>query len=214
MTKRRQRVLLVIADNHPVFLQGLSNVFRSHSDIKIVAQCQDGLAAMAAIRDHAPDIAMIDTSMPGFNGFDVLATVMAEKLETGIIFLTAALSGTQIMDAISGGAKGVVFKNSSPEEITRSVRKVAAGKYQFPKDLADSVRRRRAKRQKASQWAGQQLTPRESEVTRLVIKGLTNKEIGRQMDLSEGTVKIHLHNIYKKLSIANRTSLATLMFSR
>ena len=214
MTKRRQRVLLVIADNHPVFLRGLANVFRSHSDIKIVAQCEDGLAAMSAIREHTPDIAMIDISMPGLNGFDVLAAVNAERRETRVMFLTAALSGAQIMDAISGGAKGVVFKSSSPEEIARSVRKVAAGKYQFPKDLAEAVRKRRVKRQKAGLSPGHQLTPRESEVSRLVIKGLSNKEIGRQMQLSEGTVKIHLHNIYKKLSLANRTALATFMISR
>jgi DNA-binding NarL/FixJ family response regulator len=68
MTKRRQRVLLVIADNHPIFLRGLANVFRLQPDIKIVAQCEDGLSAMEAIRKHAPDIAMIDISMPGLNG--------------------------------------------------------------------------------------------------------------------------------------------------
>lgn len=214
MSKRRQRVLLLIADNHPVFLQGLMNVFRSYSDIKIVAQCQDGLAAMAAIRENAPDIAMVDISMPGLHGLDILTTVNAERLPTRVMFLTAAVSGTQIMEAISGGAKGILFKSASPDEIARSVRKVAAGKYQFPSDLAEAVRKRQSKRQKLSQWPGHQLTPREKEVTRLVIKGLSNKEIGRQMHLSEGTIKIHLHNIYKKLSIANRTSLATLMVSR
>jgi len=210
MNKRRQRVLLVIADDHPVFLQGLANVFRSHSDIKVVAQCRDGVAVMNAIRALTPDIAMIDISMPGLDGLDVLAAVTAEKLDTHVIFLTAEVTETQITDAISGGAKGIVFKSSSPDEIARSVRKVAAGKYQFPKDLADAVRKRHARRQRPLQ----QLTPRESEVTRLVIKGLSNKEIGRQMDLSEGTVKIHLHNIYKKLSVANRTALATMMVGR
>lgn len=214
MSKRRQRLLLLIADNHPVFLQGLANVFRAYSDIKIVAQCQDGLEAMTAIREFAPDIAMIDISMPGLNGFDILANVAAENLPTRVMFLTATVSGPQIMDAISGGAKGILFKSLSPAEITRSVRNVAAGKYQFPKDLAEAVRRRRSKRKRISQWPGHQLTPREKEVTRLVTKGLSNKEIGRQMDLSEGTVKIHLHNIYKKLNIANRTSLATLMVTR
>jgi len=210
MNKRRQRVLLVIADDHPVFLQGLANVFRSHSDIKVVAQCRDGVAVMNAIRALTPDIAMIDISMPGLDGLDVLAAVTAEKLDTHVIFLTAEVTETQITDAISGGAKGIVFKSSSPDEIARSVRKVAAGKYQFPKDLADAVRKRHARRQRPLQ----QLTPRESEVTRLVIKGMSNKEIGRQMDLSEGTVKIHLHNIYKKLSVANRTALATMMVGR
>ena len=214
MSKKRQRVLLLIADSHPVFLQGLANVFRSHPEIKIVAECQDGVAAMEAIREHAPEIAMIEISMPGLSGFDVLTTINAEQRDTKVIFLTAAMSGAQSLDAISHGAKGIVFKSSSPEEIARSVRKVAAGKYQFPKDLAEALRKRRLRRQKSAQWRSPQLTPRETEVSRLVIQGLSNKEIGRQMELSEGTVKIHLHNIYKKLSVANRTALATLMIGR
>jgi DNA-binding NarL/FixJ family response regulator len=213
MNKRRQRLLLLIADNHPVFLHGLTEVFRSHPDIKIVAQCHDGLAAMSAIREHAPDIAMIDMSMTGLGGLDILTNVSSEGLPTQILFLTAAVSSSQIVDAISGGAKGILFKSASLDEITRSVRKVAAGKYQFPKDLAESVRRRQSRRQKISQWPGHQLTPREKEVARFVIRGLSNKEIGLEMHLSEGTVKIHLHNIFKKLNIANRTSLATLMVS-
>jgi DNA-binding NarL/FixJ family response regulator len=209
MTKRRQKVLLVIADDHPVFLQGLANVFKSHPDIKVVAECRDGVEAMNAIRTFAPDVAMIDIGMPGLDGLAVLAAVNAESRNTRVLFLTANASEAQVMDAISGGAKGIVFKSSSPEEIARSVRKVAAGKYQFPKELAEAMRRRHAKRSKPAQ-----LTPREADVSRLVVKGLSNKEIGRQMHLSEGTVKIHLHNIYKKLGISNRTALAAMIASR
>ena len=214
MTKRIKQVALVIADTQPVFLHGLSNIFQSHSDIKIVAQCEDGFGAMTAIRNYAPDIALIDTSMPGLNGFDVLAAVNAETLKTKIIFLTASISNTQIMDAISSGVRGVVFKNSSPAEITRGIRKVAAGKFLLPKDLAAAMRGRRVKHSRTSLAVARKLSPRESEVTRLMIKGLTNREIGRQMHLSEGTVKVHLHNIYKKLGVPNRTSLAALMASR
>jgi two-component system, NarL family, nitrate/nitrite response regulator NarL len=210
MNKRRQKVLLLIADDQPVFLQGLAEVFKSHPDIKIVAQCRDGAAAMQAIRELSPSIALIDIFMPRLDGLDVLAAVNSEQLQTQIIFLTSAVTDKQMSEAISRGAKGIVFKSSSPAEITRSVRKVAAGKYQFPKDLAEAVRRRQGKRQRQVQL----LTPRETEVTRLVIKGLSNKEIGRQMDLSEGTVKIHLHNIYKKLSVSNRTALAAMMIVR
>jgi len=210
MNKRHQKVLLVIGDDQPVFLQGLANVFKSHPDIKIVAQCSDGASVMKAIRELTPDIAMIDISMSGLNGLDVLGTVASEKLKTRVLFLTADVTEAQIADAISGGAKGIVFKNSTPVEIARSVRKVAGGKYQFPKDLAEAVRKRHAKRQRPMQ----RLTPRESEVTRHVIKGLSNKQIGQQMQLSEGTVKIHLHNIYKKLRVSNRTALATMMLGR
>jgi two-component system nitrate/nitrite response regulator NarL len=213
MSKRRERLLLAIADNHPVFLQGLADMFRMHSDIEIVAMCPDGPSLLAAVREYAPDIAMIDISMPGLNGLDVLAAIRAEGRTTRVIFLTADLSYAQIRDAINGGANGILFKSSSPNEIARGVRRVAAGKYQFPKDLAKALRSRHSKRQDVSQMPWQQLTPRETEVTRLVITGLSNKEIGMQMQLSEGTVKIHLHNIFRKLKVSNRTALATMMVS-
>jgi DNA-binding NarL/FixJ family response regulator len=210
MSRRRQKILLLIADDHPVFLHGLSSLLKAQPDIKVVAECQDGIAVVNAIRQLKPDVAMIDISMPRFDGLDVLDTINSERLETRVVFLTAAVTDAQVTNAISGGAKGIVFKTSSADEIARSVRKVAAGKYQFPKDLAEALRKRHGKRLRPSQ----KLTPRESDVTRLVIRGLSNKQIGREMDLSEGTVKIHLHNIYKKLSISNRTALATMMVER
>jgi two-component system nitrate/nitrite response regulator NarL len=210
MSRRRPKVQLVIADEQPVFLQGLAAMFKAHADIKVVAQCRDGLEALHAIRTLKPDVAMIDIAMPGLGGLDVLTAVNAERRGTHVLFLTANVTEGQILDAVSGGAKGIVYKSSSPEEIARSVRKVAAGKYQFPRDLAEAMRKRNARRQRPLQ----QLTPREVEVTRLVVKGLSNKEIGRLMELSEGTVKIHLHNIYKKLGVSNRTALAALIASR
>ena len=152
---------------------------------------------------------MIDINLSRLNGLDVLAAVNAENRATNLLFLTATASEAQIMGAISGGAKGVLFKNSTPGEIARSVRKVAMGKYQLPHELAQAMRKRQANSQRQAR-----LTPREMEVTKLVIKGMSNKEIGRQMKLSEGTIKIHLHNIYKKLSVSNRTALATMMIGR
>jgi two-component system nitrate/nitrite response regulator NarL len=210
MKKRRHKVLLLIADDQPVFLKGLADVFKGLPDIKVVAQCRDGREALDAIRNLQPDVAMIDIGMPGLDGLDVLAAVNAEGRATHVLLLAAAVTDAQIMDAVSGGARGIVFKSSTPEQIARSVRKVAAGKYQFPKELAEAMRRRHAGRLRPLQ----SLTPRELEVARLVVKGLSNKEIGRQIQLSEGTVKIHLHNIYKKLGISNRTALAAMMASR
>ncbi|HWP25071.1 MAG TPA: response regulator transcription factor [Xanthobacteraceae bacterium] len=210
MTKRRQKVLLLIADNQPVFLKGLADVFRRLSDIKVVAQCRDGREALNAIRTLQPDVAMIDIGMPGLDGLDVLAAVNAEGRSTHVLLLAATVTEGQILGAVSGGARGIVFKNSTPEEIARSVRRVAAGRYLFPKDLAEAMRRRQVRRLLPLQ----RLTPRELEVARLAAKGLSNKEIGRQIHLSEGTVKIHLHNTYKKLGVSNRTALAAMIASR
>ncbi|HWP25669.1 MAG TPA: response regulator transcription factor [Xanthobacteraceae bacterium] len=210
MSKPRKKVLLLIADEQPVFLKGLADVFRSLPDIRVVAQCRDGREALDAIRSLQPDVAMIDIAMPGLGGLDVLAALTAEGRSTHVLLLAAAVTDAQIMDAVSGGARGIVFKNSTPEEIARSVRKVAAGRYQFPKDLAEAMRKRQTGRLRPLQ----RLTPREVEVAHLVVKGLSNREIGLQIGLSEGTVKIHLHNIYKKLGVSNRTALAAMIASR
>jgi DNA-binding NarL/FixJ family response regulator len=210
MRKRRRKVLLVIADDQPVFLKGLADVFKGLPDIKVVAQCRDGRETLNAIRTLKPDVAMIDIGMPGLDGLDVLAAVNTEGRSTHVLFLAAAMTDAQIMDAVAGGARGIVFKNSTPDEIARSVRRVAAGRYQFPRDLAEAMRKRHIRRLLPLR----RLTPRELEVARLVVKGLYNKEIGRQIHLSEGTVKIHLHNIYKKLGVSNRTALAAMIASR
>lgn len=214
MHSRHQRLSLLIADNHPVFLHGLESVFRVYPDIKVVAQCQNGLAAMEAIRNFVPDVAMLDISMPGLTGLDILTRVNAEAIPTRIIFLTATASATIIKSALAAGAKGVLLKNSAPDEIARSVRRTASGKYQSPSDLAKSARKRQLKARIDVRPPLRHLTPRELDVARLIISGLSNKEIGRLMQVSEGTVKIHLHNIYKKLGVANRTALATMMITR
>lgn len=214
MQRRPPKLSLLIADNHPVFLHGLESVFRPYPDIRIVTQCQNGVAAMEAIRSLVPDVAMLDISMPGLSGFDILSKVNAEAIPTRILFLTAGASATTIKNAISAGAKGVLLKNVAPEDIARNVRKIAAGKYQLPRDLAKSVRKRKVKINARLRPVLSQLTPRELEVARLVVKGMSNKEIGRRMELSEGTVKIHLHNIYRKLGVANRTVLATTILTR
>ncbi len=214
MQRRPPKLSLLIADTHPVFLHGLESVFRHYPEVKIVAQCQNGVAAMEAIRDLVPDVAMLDISMPGLSGFDILSKVNAEAIPTRILFLTAGATAAVIKNAISAGAKGVLLKNTAPEDIARSVRKIAAGKYRLPKDLAKSIRNRKSKINATLRPALSQLTPRELDVARLVVKGLSNKEIGRRMELSEGTVKIHLHNIYKKLGVANRTVLATTILTR
>jgi DNA-binding NarL/FixJ family response regulator len=210
MRKRRDKVLLLIADDQPVFLKGLAVVCKGLPDIKVVAQCHDGRTALDAIRRLQPNVAMIDIGIAGLNGLDVLAAVNAEACPTHVLLLAAAVTDAQIMDAVSGGARGIVFKNSTPEEIARSVRKVAAGRYQFPKDLAEAMRKRQAARLRSLA----RLTQREHEVARLAAQGLSNKEIGRQIQLAEGTVKIHLHNIYKKLGVSNRTSLAAIIAGR
>lgn len=214
MQRRAPKLSLLIADNHPVFLHGLESIFRLYPDIEVVAQCQNGSAAMEAIRALVPDVAMLEISLPGMSGLDILNKVNAEAIPTRILFLAAGASVATIRSAISAGAKGVLPKEAAPDDIARSIRRTAAGKYASPKDLVKSVRKHKLKINATLRRPLRQLTPRELDVARLVVNGLSNKEIGRRMQLSEGTVKIHLHNIYKKLGVANRTALATMIVTR
>ena len=174
-------VSLVIADDHPVVLQGLIALLREHSNFKLVGSCSNGLDCINTIRNLLPDVALLDINMPNANGLDVLKMVTAEGLPTRIIFLAASPSDREIMAAVEGGAFGIMLKESAPDMLVNCA--------QF--ERVDNA-----------------LTEREREVMLLVVDGLSNKEVARRLNISEGTVKVFLHSIYQKVSVNNRTALA------
>jgi len=198
---------IVVADDHPIVLLGIVDVLQSSRNIKVVASCSDGTAAMEAIRKKAPDIAVLDIATPGVNGVEVLANIAAERSKTKIIFLTASVPDHQVLAAMARGAKAIMFKDAAPDDLVDCIRKVALGGTWFPPDLIDAALERETGRQLHSERIRQILTTREREIMLLVAEGLPNKLVARRLVVSEGTVKIHLHNIYQKLAVANRTAL-------
>ena|SRR5215207_6432967 len=203
----QSRLSVLVADDHPVVLRGLVDVLQSAGEIEVVAACKDGLAAIEAIRKLAPDVAVLDIAMPSYPGLAILESISAEHSDTKVVFLTASIADDQILAAISHGAKGIMFKDSAPEDLIDSVRRIAGGGTWFVPDLIDAALERETGRRLRVDRIRQTLTTREREVMRLVAVGLSNKEVARRLDLSEGTVKIHLHNIYQKIGVANRTAL-------
>jgi two-component system nitrate/nitrite response regulator NarL len=203
----RSRVSIVVADDHPVVLRGLIDVLRSCPQLDVVAACSDGNSAMDAIRKLAPDVAVLDIAMPGLNGIDVLTSIAANKSETKVAFLTASIADDQILAAIARGAKAIMLKDTAPENLTDCVQAVAAGEKWFPSDLIDAAIERETGRRLRGERIGQMLTTRERAIILLVAEGLPNKVVARRLAISEGTVKIHLHNIYQKIGVANRTAL-------
>ena len=210
MKPQRRSISIVVADDHPVVLRGLADVLRSNSDMKVVAICSDGATALEAIRKRSPNVAVLDVLMPGLNGLDVLARIKADGLATKVVILTATASDAQLLRAIAGGVQGIVLKEEALTELVQCVRTVAEDRPWFPSDLVNAALERETGRRAASQRLTQLLTTREREVILLVAEGLSNKAVGRRLELSEGTVKIHLHNIYQKLHVNNRTTLAAL----
>jgi two-component system nitrate/nitrite response regulator NarL len=204
---------VVIADPHPVILQGLTKVLEAQSDFAVVACCGDGTSCLEAIRSLRPEIAVLDISMSGLNGLEILAIASSENLPTRLVFFTAAIESDELAMAAVGGAYGVILKDVAPEILLQSLRQVADGQRLLPLLSFDEAAPRLRIKNALSENALTVLTDRERQIMRLVSEGLSNKAIGRRLNIADGTIKQHLHHIYQKLEIDNRTVLAALAIS-
>lgn len=204
---------VVIADDHPVVLGGLKGLIQTDPMFEVVAACPNGSLALQAIRDLQPDLAILDVSMPCLDGIQVLAAIEGHKLKTRIIFLTASAGDHQIAEAVARGAYGLMLKDAAADTLLECMRAVSAGRRWLPPDLVKPAIDREEERRLANNRIEGALTSREREIVMLVAEGQSNKEIARRIGITEGTVKIHLHNIYQKLSVGNRTSLTALALS-
>ncbi len=200
-------IRIVLADDHPIVLHGLQQLFERQADFEVVSCCQDGVAALTAVRTHRPDVLVLDLRMPGCNGLDVFRAISEERLGCRSVLLTAAVRDHQVMDAVKLGAMGVVLKESPPETLVECVRSVFGGKPWMERETATRAFRTILDREAAVRDAGETLTPREIEIVRMVAQGLRNRVIAERLSISEGTVKVHLHNIYEKFGVDGRLEL-------
>jgi DNA-binding NarL/FixJ family response regulator len=193
---------LVLADDHPLVLDGLENLFRNEEGFDVVARCVNGREALDAARDRLPDVLILDLRMPDIGGLDVLRALAEERLPVRTVVLTAGVREREMVEAVRLGALGVVLKESAPGLLLDCVRTVARGeRYLHPRFLA------RALDEEPHRLAETTLTARELDLVRMVAKGLRNKEIAERLCITEGTVKVHLHNIYDKLGLDGRLAL-------
>ncbi len=208
---------VIIADRCPIFLCGLISVLRAQDNFDIVASCCDGTKCIQAIRTLSPHIALLDISMPGLSGLEILATAASEGLCTRVLLLSASVEAPELATAAARGAYGVVPKDASPETLIHCLRQVADGRRMLPfvssGEEPRQVQGRRARNGDTRDMLSM-LTERERQIMQLVSEGLSNKAIGHGLNISHGTIKVHLHNIYQKLAISNRTTLAALAMCR
>jgi len=208
------RWTIALADDHPLVLRGLAQLVATRPQFEIVSTATDGNAAIDDIRRHAPDVAVLDANMPKLSGLDVLRAAVAERLATRIVFLTASLTDERMLQAVNLGIYGIVLKDSAPESLLDCLDQVVAGGRWLAADLVQTALTRETARRRSSRGPIEALTTREAEVMRLVTSGLSNKQVARQLALSEGTVKIHLHNVYRKLNLSSRTALTAYALGR
>jgi DNA-binding NarL/FixJ family response regulator len=207
-------IKLVLADDHRIILDGLAELFTQEPDCAVLACCTTGGEALQAVRKHRPDILVLDLRMPGKDGFAVLRGLQKGRLAVKVVVLTADLDDEEALEAIRLGVRGVVLKEMAVQQLVQCVRKVYRGGDWLEKNSVkralESLLRQEAR---GARQDSALLTAREKELVRTVAQGLRNKEmIARELSISEGTVKIHLHNIYEKLSVKGRMELA--MYAR
>ena len=201
---------MVIADRHPVVLQGLMKVLEAEDGFEVVASCSDGTSCIEAIRNMVPDIAILDISMPGLTGLEILTIVNSERLPTRLVFFTASIEDRELIVSAAAGAYGVILKDVAPEILVQSLREIADGQRLLPLPTVPREQGNVANTENVLTV----LTERERQIMRLVSGGLSNKEIGRRLNITDGTIKQHLHHIYQKLEISNRTVLAAFVISQ
>ncbi len=203
-------ITIAVADDHPIVLQGLISLIEADGGFRVVSRSADGLAALAAIRAGEPDLAMIDLNMPGLNGRQVLAAAVGEGLKTRIVLLTAAATDAEIYDTIDAGAAGVVIKDTGIDTLLTCLKTVAAGGQWLPEEVVGPALGREASRRDEWRDLSASLTSRELEIIRLVTAGASTKEISYRLDITLGTAKVHLSNIFRKMKVSTRAELLRL----
>ncbi|MBO9518176.1 MAG: response regulator transcription factor [Porphyrobacter sp.] len=199
---------VLLCDDHPLLLQGLVDLLRGAGGFDILDSTTSGHRALSQIRKLRPDIAVLDVSMPDIGGLDILRAVHTERLGVRVVFLTATIPGKKVAEALSYGIWGLLTKDYATEHFLECLETVAAGERWLPKSLLEKVELEEDDDVSARLAT---LTLRELEISRLVCRGLSNRAIAAELGSAEGTVSIHLGNIYRKLDISSRTMLASLL---
>jgi len=196
-------IRVVLADDHAVVRHGIRQFLELVPGISVVAEAVDGEEALRLVRQHQPDVVVLDIQMPGKSGIDVARTLRAERLPLGILVLTAFDDEPYVRAMLQAGANGYVLKTADAADIVDAVRAVHEGKSVLDPSIAQRMMQQLAR--EARPLPVESLSERELDVLRLAARGYTNKAIGVQLSISDRTVQGHLANIYAKLHAASRT---------
>lgn len=200
-------IRLVLADDHRIILDGLEQLFRRQEDFEVLGTCTDGEQALSAVRRYRPDVLVLDVQMPRMSGLQVLRVLKEEKLPTRVVLLTATLDEEGVLEAVEQGVAGLVLKEAAAVKLVQCVRDVYRGEKCLEQSLVSRALEKVMRRDKALAEVANLLSPRETEVVKMVATGLRNKEIAHRLSISEGTVKFYLHTIYEKLQVHGRVEL-------
>ncbi|MGM0688129.1 MAG: response regulator transcription factor [Bacillota bacterium] len=211
-------IKILIVDDHPMVREGLSNMLENCEGISIAGSCGNSEEAIAKAHEVAPDVILMDIKMEGVNGIETAKQILAQKPEIKIIFLTIFEDTESIRLALQSGASGYILKHVSRQNLIDTIKRVHNGETiidqsvfrQIVNDYTRLSKKLTEIKPLEKEEKRVELTPREQEILRQLVKGLTNKEISSATNLAVDTVKTHLRNIYQKLQVKNRTQAISL----
>jgi DNA-binding NarL/FixJ family response regulator len=200
------KIKVLVADYHPVFREGLCRLLEDEIDLEIVGSAADGEEAIRLAKDLVPDVAIIDVAMPGISGIDAATQIKAACPATAILMMSACRYESYMLASLRAGVAGYLLKNVPLRDLVNAIRLVHAGEAVFDLKAASKILSRMAGDKSEERRDLEGLGRRELEVLRLAAKGISNKEIGAELVISERTVQTHLVNIFRKLRTNSRTA--------
>jgi DNA-binding NarL/FixJ family response regulator len=198
---------LIVADDHPMFLDAIERMLSQEPGFEVIARCRDGIEVLNALQAHPADALVLDIRMPRKDGLVVLRELQESGCQVPVVVLTAELSDDELVETLRLGVRGLVLKDSEPRLLVQCLRKVHAGGRWLEEGCVVRVAEVLLRREAGLGEASRVLTPREVQIVRKVAVGLRNKAIAHDLCISEGTIKIHLHNIYEKVELDGRFAL-------
>jgi two-component system, NarL family, nitrate/nitrite response regulator NarL len=212
--RKKATIRIIIADDHPIVRDGLKKLLLLEDDFEVVGEAGDGREVLDRVQELDPDVLLLDLRMPNLDGLSALQALQQTNKRTRVIVLTASEDKNEFVQAMKLGCSGIVLKQTAPDLIVKSIRKVHAGEIWLDSHTTAAVMRQFQTGTEASgtsQGKGRERSPlsaREREIVALVAQGYKNKEMAEKMFISEQTVKNHLHNIFDKLGVSDRLELA------
>lgn len=200
-------VKILIADDHKMMREGIRQLLEMDENIKVIAEANDGVECMNALKESKPDVLLLDINMPNKNGIQVLSDIRRKKLPVKILMLTVHNEVEYLINAVDIGVDGYLLKDSESVELRKAIFTVASGENYIQPSLIPLLNSKMIARDSDKIKIGY-LTKREIEVLIQVASGMFNKEIADKLDISERTVKNHISNIFKKLEVSDRTQAA------
>jgi DNA-binding NarL/FixJ family response regulator len=203
--KKDGKISLLVADDHFIVRMGVIALVNTEPSMAIVGEAADGNQAVELFAKHRPDLVLMDLRMPIKDGIEATLEIRHYDASARVLMLTTFDGDTDIHKALQAGARGYVLKSATGQELIPAIQAVASGQRWIPREIAKRL---------ASRKVFEELTPREEQVLRLLVKGSANKQIGEMLNISEHTVKDHLKSVFGKLQVVDRTEAVTAAIQR